>query len=229
MKRANARRAAPGSRDEGASDLVAESPLDLPSPLQDRAGDAELRERLTAIVFATPSLMQVLRVVRSLELPDWLVMSGAVYQRVLNHMSGRPPDYGVRDYDLGYFDASDISYDAEDLVIRQVAAAFDEPLKPMVEARNQARVHVWFEAHYGEPYTPLASTAEALERFVSPMFAVGVRLERDDRLYVRAPFGLADLFALRLRPNPWRPFGGFESVAGNVWRRWPEVIVETRR
>ena len=67
--------------------------------------------------------------------------------------------------------------------------------------RNQARVHVWFEGHFGEPYTPLSWTTDALERFVSPMFAVGVRLDLDDRLHVAAPFGLADLFALRLQPE----------------------------
>jgi hypothetical protein len=183
-------------------------------------------ERIGAIVRAAPSLMRVLRTLRTLALPDWLVMSGAVYQRVLNHLTGRPADYGVRDYDVGYFDAADISYEAEDLMIRRVAAAFDEPLRSQVELRNQARVHVWFEAHFGEPYTPLSCTAEALERFVAPMFAVGVRLEADDRLHVAAPFGLADLFALRLRPNPHRPFGGFDRVAANVLQRWPELRVE---
>src|SRR5580693_3616731 len=34
--------------------------------------------------------------------------------------------------------------------------------------------------------------------------AISVRLESDDRLYIVAPFGLADLFARRLRPNPRR-------------------------
>jgi hypothetical protein len=63
--------------------------------------------------------------IRALELPDWLIMSGAVYQRVLNTLTKRAPDYGVRDYDLGYFDTSDISYEAEDAVIRRVAAAFE--------------------------------------------------------------------------------------------------------
>jgi uncharacterized protein len=188
--------------------------------------EAELAERLTQVVRAAPSLMRVLTVVRTLDLPDWLVMSGAVYQRVLNHLTGRPPDNGIRDYDLGYFDASDISYEAEDILIRRVAAAFDEPLKSAVEVRNQARVHVWFEAHFGEAYTPLSSTAEALERFVSPMFAVGVRLDAGDRLHIEAPFGLADLFALRLRPNPRRPFGGFDRVSASVLRRWPELRVE---
>jgi hypothetical protein len=188
--------------------------------------EGEFIERLTDIVHAAPSLMRVLTVVRALNLPDWLVMSGAVYQRVLNHLTGRESDYGVRDYDLGYFDASDISYDAEDVVIRRVAAAFAEPLRSTVEVRNQARVHVWFEAHFGEPYTPLSCTAEALERFVAPMFAVGVRLEADGRLHIEAPFGLADLFALRLRPNPLRPFGGFDRVAASALRRWPELGVE---
>ena len=189
-------------------------------------GDTELAARLVEIVRAAPSLMRVLRTTRGLGLPDGLVMSGAVYQRVLNHLTGRAPDYGIRDYDFGYFDASDISYEAEDVVIRRGAAAFEEPLKSTVEVRNQARVHVWFEAHFGEAYTPLSSTAEALERFVSPMFAVGVRLDADDRLHIEAPFGLADLFALRLRPNPQRPSSGFDRAAASVLRRWPEITAQ---
>ena len=77
----------------------------------------ELSARLEAVVRATPSLMHVLTTVRGLALPDWLVFSGAVYQPVLNHLTGRDPDYGIKDYDLGYFDASDTSYEAEDVVI----------------------------------------------------------------------------------------------------------------
>src|ERR1700748_1959657 len=157
--------------------------------LGDEASESELRERLTEILRATPPLMQVLSVARYLRLPDWLLFSGAVYQPVLNHLTGRPLDYGIKDYDLGYFDMSDLSYEAEDEVIRRVKAAFDEPLRSMVEVRNQARVHLWFEAKFGEMYGPLSSTAEALERFASPTFAVGVRLETDERLHIVAPFG----------------------------------------
>jgi uncharacterized protein len=190
------------------------------------ASESELRKRLTPIVRSTPALMRVLSVARHLNLPDWLVFSGAVYQPVLNHLTGRPLDYGIKDYDLGYFDASDLSYDAEDAVIRRVKAAFDEPLRSMVEVRNQARVHLWFETKFREPYGPLSSTAEALERFASATFAVGVRLESDDRLHIEAPFGLADVFALRLRPNPRRKTVGFARTAADVRRRWPEVIIE---
>ncbi len=195
----------------------------------DSATERELRRRLEAVVRAAPRLMQVLRTARDLDLPDWLIMSGAIYQPVLNHLTGRAPEHGLKDYDLGYFDGSDVSYDAEDVVIREVAAAFDEPLSRLVEVRNQARVHLWFEGKYGEAYAPLGSTAEALRRFVSPMFAVGVRLTVDDALAIEAPFGLADLFAMRLRPNRERPvIASYERIAASAKARWPEIVVEPR-
>jgi hypothetical protein len=191
-------------------------------------GESELRERLTAILRATPPLMLVLTVARRLGLPDWLVFSGAVYQPVLNYLTGRPLDYGIKDYDFAYFDASDVSYEAEDAVIGQVTTALDEPLRSMVQVRNQARVHLWFEQKFGEHYGPLSCTAEALERFASATFAVGVRLEPDNRLHIEAPFGLGDLFALRLRPNPRRKTVHFARNSANEQHRWPELVIDNR-
>jgi hypothetical protein len=188
--------------------------------------EGALDARLEAIVRGSARLMQVLRTARDLDLPDWLIFSGAVYQPVLNQLTGRELDYGIKDYDLAYFDAGDVSYDAEDVVIRQVAAAFEPPLREMVEVRNQARVHLWFESKFGEAYAPLGSSAEALTRFVSPLNAVGVRLEADDRLTIAAPFGLEDLFAMRLRPNPLRPLAkSYARVAAAMQERWPELTL----
>lgn len=183
-------------------------------------------ETLEALVRRSDSLMTVLRAARALELPDWLIFSGAVYQKVFNHLTGRPEDYGLKDYDLGYFDASDLSWDAEDRVIRRAASELPPPLDTLVEVRNQARVHLWFEGRFGEPYARLSCSAEALERFVTPANAVGVRLEPDDRLTIAAPFGLDDLFNLRLRPNPNRPAGDFRRKVSGVVARWPELTVE---
>jgi len=137
--------------------------------------------RLDAIVRASPRLMQVLEIARDLDLPEWRVVSGAVYQTVWNALTGREPDYGVKDYDLFYFDASDLSYEAEDVVIKRAAAAYPPELSPLVEVRNQARVHLWFEAHFGEPYAPLTCSDEAISRFVSSSCALGVRLENSGR------------------------------------------------
>ena len=52
-----------------------------------------------------------------------------------------------------------------------------------------------------------------------------MRLETDDRMTIVAPFGLDDLFAMRMRPNPRRKTGGFARTAAGLTARWPELIV----
>ena len=187
--------------------------------------DDPLEQRLADILRAAPSLMQVMEIARDLALPDWMIFSGAIYQKAVNHLTGREPDYGLKDYDLGYFDAGDTSYEAEDRVIRRAAAAFPPPLDRLVEVRNQARVHLWFEDRFGEAYAPLSDSAEALTRFTTTMFAVGARLDPDGELRIFAPFGLEDLFALRLRPNPTRATRGFARAAEAALARWPELTI----
>jgi hypothetical protein len=191
---------------------------------------SRLEDRFIEIVRGVPTTMQVLQTVRGLDLPDWMIFSGAVYQPVWNHLTGRAPDYGIKDYDVAYHDDSDTSYEAEDVVIKRVAAAFEPPLRDLVEVRNQARVHLWFEKRFGadEPYPPLENSAAALKRFVATAFCVGVRLETDDSLRVWAPFGLEDLFAMRLRPNPLRikGAGGWERTTASAKARWPEIQID---
>jgi hypothetical protein len=191
------------------------------------ASEAELRARLELVVRASPILMQVLTTLRDFALPDWRIASGSVFQTVWNSLTGRDPDYGIHDYDVLYFDP-DTSWDAEDAVIRRIAAAFAPGLSEKVEVRNQARVHLWFEQKFGEPYTPLSSTDEALGRFLSPANAVGIRLEPDGRIDITAPLGLADCFALRIRPNPLRVRmqPNYLRVAAGLKARWPELTVE---
>jgi hypothetical protein len=182
--------------------------------------------RLVEILRQSPGLMSVLTTARKLDLPDWRIFSGAIYQTVWNHLTGRDPDYGIKDYDLGYYDASDISYEAEDVWIKAAAKAFAPPYADKVEVRNQARVHIWFPDHFKEAYAPLTCTDEALSRFVAPAYAVGVRLNSDGAISVAAPFGLDDLFAMTLRPNPVRGISpGYAKTVVSAKARWPEVRV----
>lgn len=183
-------------------------------------------DRLFAILRASPKVMAVLQGLAVLAPPQWRLMSGAVFQTVWNALSGRDPDHGLKDYDIGYFDP-DLSWDAEDRVIRAVGAHFPPPLRGQVEIRNQARVHLWFETRFGQPYGPaLGSTDEALTRFVAPAFAVGVRLEPDGSLSLAAPFGLDDVFAMIVRPNPRRGRAAdWDRIVAGLVRRWPEITV----
>ena len=87
-------------------------------------------------------------------------------------------------------------------------------------------MHLWYEQRFGAAYAPLRSADEALTRYPVTVQAVGVRLENDGRLDVVAPFGLDDVFAMVMRPNPLFPHQPtFEAKAERVKAVWPEVTV----
>jgi hypothetical protein len=162
------------------------------------------RAELEAIIRADPDLIRLLTLLRELDLPQGRLVAGALYQTVWNVLSGLPRGAGMRDYDVIYFDDSDLSFEAEDVVIRRVAAAASG-FKVPIETRNQARVHLWYERRFGAPYPRLASADQALAFYATITHAVGVRLEADGRLDVIAPFGLDDIFEMILRRNPACP------------------------
>lgn len=161
---------------------------------------AEQDAALEAILRADPVIWPALERARDLDLPDWMVVSGAMYNTVWNHLTGKPPGHGVRDIDLFYHDASDLSWEAEDRVIRAGAAHFAGLAVP-VEIRNQARVHLWYTRRFGGVVPAFTSSTHALDYFAAKTHAVGVRLEPDDRLAIVAPFGLDHIFSFRMVPN----------------------------
>lgn len=185
----------------------------------------EQLRRFETIIRGDPDLMQLLASIRCVQLAQWRLVAGCLYQTVWNVLTGRARGTGIKDYDLIYFDDGDLSWAAEDRVIRGVAAATRGCVGP-VEVRNQARVHLWFEARFGTAYPRLYSADEAIGRYASIVHAIGVRLDYDDRLDVVAPFGLDDLFSMVIRPNY-----ALENAVSHMRKAqraqaiWPEVIV----
>jgi len=169
--------------------------------------------------------MQLLTVVRAHDLPQWRVVAGCIYQTVWNSLTGRPALTGINDYDVSYFDVLDLSAETETSVedhIRAELPAFPAP----IEVCNQARVHLWFEQHFGIAYAPLSSTDEAITRYASTTHAVGVRLMQDDRLDVFAPFGLDDIFDMVVRPNRVLPNKAtHEKKAARARVTWPQLKI----
>ncbi len=190
----------------------------------DSPSDRQL-DALQAIVAGQPFLMDVLLRLRELELPDAWLVSGAIYNTVWNVLTGRPPLTGIRDVDIFYWDDADLSYEAEDAVIKRGDAAFANLPLP-VQIRNQARVHLWYEAHFGQPCAPLKSSREAVDRFASTTHAVAARLDAHDEIEIYAPYGLNDLFSFRIAPNRKMDNSRTHMEKGaRALSVWPEVTV----
>jgi hypothetical protein len=186
--------------------------------------DQQLVE-LRSVLEKNSLLPQVLERTSSLELPQSYLTAGCLFQTVWNVVTGRPPTDGIRDYDVFYFDDSDLSWTAEDAVIRSAGEAF-AGIEAVTEVRNEARVHLWYEQKFGVAAPPFASTEGAIDSFAATTCCLGVRLEPDGSWRVYAPHGLSDIFNLVVRPNPvLAPREVYESKAARWKRQWPELTI----
>ena len=145
-------------------------------------------------------------------------------QTVWNAAHGKAPDADVADYDIVYFDSSDLSESSEDAAVRRAMKVMAD-LAIDLDVKNQARVHRWYRQHFGYGIEPYTSTEDAIRTWPTTATAVGVRLAHGVPV-VFAPFGLDDLLGRIVRPNR-------VQITEEIYRRkvvrwirhWPNLTV----
>jgi hypothetical protein len=156
-------------------------------------------QALESIVRSNAVVAGVLDRLPALNLGSWYVGAGAVAGTVWNHLHGYTPTHGIKDYDIVYFDAADLSEPAENALQAQVTEMLGAN-GVAVDVTNEARVHTWYEQRFGRPLAPYRSVEHAIASWPTTASSVGVRCDGGE-FVVCAPFGLADLFAMVVRAN----------------------------
>ena len=180
-----------------------------------------MHDRFLDDIRRNPNNRAILERWDALALPDGWLVAGCLFQTVWNLRSGDAPASRIKDYDLFYFDAEDLSQAGEARVQARADALLGD-LGIEVEVANQARVHLWYESHFGERYDALHSARDGIDRFLVPATCVGVR---PGELY--APNGLELLYEGVLTMNPLVPHRElFERKAASYRARWPWLRIE---
>lgn len=166
-------------------------------------------------------MMAVLSTARGLALPDWWIGAGFVRARIWDVLHGRSAPTWLDDVDVIYFDP--------DAIDPSMETGHEEELRrrrPDVpwSVKNQARMHL----RNGD--APYRDSEDAMRHWLETATCVGVRLDAGGGLRLIAPYGLDDLFGLRLRPTPsgrQRPDEYHGRLDSKGWaRRWPLLSVD---
>lgn len=176
---------------------------------------------LRHILRTSPVLRPLLQGWLHIGLPEaWLSGSGMA-QLYWNERFGLPPDHGLADIDLIYFDATDRSMRREARHATRVRRRFDAvPL--WIDVKNQARVHLWYERRFGHPIEPYRSIHHALSTFPTTA-SIAIR-PSDDGIDMLAPFGLSDILSGTVRANKVQISQGLYEAKINRWKQyWPHV------
>lgn len=179
---------------------------------------------LVGRVQAEPWLARALAAVAVSGLPDAWIGAGAIRDVVWGQLHSGFDPAAVRDIDVPFFDAGDLSPERDRSALESLTRIADLPW----EATNQAAVHTWYHEYFGgSPVLPFASVHDAVATWPETATCVAIRAISGD-IEVCAPHGLTDLLAGVWRVNPVRV-----SVATSKARlarqqvsaRWPAVRV----
>ena len=184
---------------------------------------------LIAAALANPINRAILTRLPMLGVGDAWLVAGSIYQSYWNALGGRPPTSGIKDYDIFYCDTSDLSYEAEDAVVRRASLIFAD-LDALIDIKNQARVHLWYRDRFGADWPPVKETRQSIGRFQVRCTCVGLQPRIDGTLELAAPYGTDELARGQLVANAACPNrAGFHAKAESYRARWPWLtIVEDR-
>ena len=176
-----------------------------------------------AAALTNPINRKILERLPILGLPQACLVAGCVWQPFLNLRSNKPVADQLHDYDVFYFDPTDLSFETEDRVIRQAAALFQD-IDSVIEIRNQARIHLWYPDRFGCHCPPMSSAREAIARFPVRGTCLGLGAEPGGHVVSIEPYGWDDLRQGILRPNPdCVDPTAFARKAASYQKRWPDL------
>ena len=143
-------------------------------------------------------IKEILKLAPKLQMPNWYLGAGCIAQTIWNKLHGFDLNYGIKDYDLVYYDSSNLSAKEEELHIQKGKKLFkDIP----VEIKNEARVHLWYEKHFGYPIKPYQSVEDAINTWPTTATCIAVKYKDKGQFTIYAPYGLNDLLGMIVRPN----------------------------
>ncbi len=199
----------------------------LPHPIisPEKAANGDEAAIFLSMVSQNPYHQVILSRMASFGLADWWLTAGCLAQTIWNLQAGYEVTAYIADYDLFYFDP-DTGFEAEDRVIKKVAALFaDVPVR--VEIRNQARVPIWYEPKFGFAYGAVHRASDGIDRFAYQTTAIGLRQQPTGHYEIYAPFGLENVLAGIVVPNPVLPVAEIYRQKTSRWRKiWPHLTIQ---
>ncbi|MCM3698991.1 nucleotidyltransferase family protein [Paenibacillus macerans] len=173
---------------------------------------------LREAILQQPEMLEDLRVVAELGLPQGCIAAGYVRNFAWDVLHGYTHRTPLHDMDVLYYDPECLDETAE----KQYEAALiaRSPLRNW-SVKNQARMHL----RNGEK-VPYRSVADAMRYWPETATAVGVRLHTAVDIELLTPLGLDDLLSLKVRQSPYfRDSVAFRQrmIAKEWMRLWPRL------
>lgn len=139
-------------------------------------------------------MMEIIKAASKLKLPDWWICAGFVRSKIWDAMHGFEKRTNTPDVDVIYFDEKNM----EERIEKKLEAELRVILPNIPwSVKNEARMHVL------NNIPPYISSEDAISKFPETATALGVKVDKNDKLILTAPCGIEDVLNLELKPTPY--------------------------
>ena len=126
---------------------------------------SEQYETFISILEKNKDLMAVLDYITELELPNFYIAAGSVFQTIWNYYDGKDLNFGIKDIDVIYYNNSDLSVE-KDLEYYNIINEYvkSNGFNYEVDVSNEARMHLWKMEHgQGENVEQYKNSEDAID------------------------------------------------------------------
>ncbi|MCT9976725.1 nucleotidyltransferase family protein [Acinetobacter sp. I-MWF] len=153
--------------------------------------------QLKQLIYSCPELMLRLQYLRDIHTHAYL-SAGVIRNLVWSILHHQSYGFDQIEIDVIFYDLNDQQGLKEQHLTELLKQKFPNNEWDVV---NQAYVHLWYKTDDGCSISQYQSLFDALSVWVETATAIAVRLLENDDIEIIAPFGLNDLFELKLRWN----------------------------
>lgn len=148
---------------------------------------------ITRIISEDKWMMEILKAVKTLKLPDWWICAGFVRSKIWDTLHDFDERTALSDIDVIYFDPKD----TDETIEKSLEAELRKLMSTIPwSVKNQARMHVI------NNFPSYSSAVDGIANFPETVTALGVKLDEEDNILLIAPYGIADVINLEVRPTP---------------------------
>jgi hypothetical protein len=177
-------------------------------------------DQFVRIIKQNNVLIETLDFISQLNLPNFYIAAGSVFQTIWNYYDNKPLNYGIKDIDVIYYDKDDLSKESEKEIEKKLIEFFSSrDFNYECDVHNEARMHLWKKANERVDINQYKNSEDAIDQWIATVHAIGIT-KVDNEIKVYAPYGLSDIFSKTIRPIYHK--GNTKDLYTNKVRKWQD-------
>lgn len=157
-------------------------------------------DKVIQIIKQNKDLMKVLDYIGELDLPNFYITSGSLYQTIWNYYDGKDLNYHIKDIDVVYYDSNNLSIeDEKSLELKIINHCKKMNINYNFDVHNEARMHLWKKENEYKNIDSYENSEDAICKWIATVQAIGIT-KTNGNIKIYAPYGLSDIFSKTIRP-----------------------------